>query len=118
MIKLIIYLFLLHPTPQAVFEECILVGIQYPEIVTKQFILETGWGKSYNCTKRNNLFGLTKPRGGYFVFNHWRESVQGYKTKVQYKYKGGNYYDFLLKIGYATDPNYIKKLKTIRFFPL
>lgn len=90
--------------------------VQYPEIVMKQFILETGWGKSYSFRKRNNLFGLTNPRTGkYFEFDHWTKSVKGYKNSVQYKYKGGDYYKFLKELPYAEDPNYINKLKQIKY---
>ena len=35
------------------------------------------------------------------------ESVRAYYTKVQYKYKVGNYLLWLDEIGYAEDPNYI-----------
>jgi flagellum-specific peptidoglycan hydrolase FlgJ len=28
--------------------------------------------------------------------------------------KGGDYYKFLKEVGYATDPNYITKLKSIK----
>ena len=37
-----------------------------------------------------------------------QESVRAYYTKVQYKYKGGNYLLWLDEIGYAEDPYYIK----------
>ena len=46
----------------------------------------------------------------YFEFGHWTESVQAYYTKVQYKYKGGNYLLWLRKIGYAENPNYIREV--------
>jgi hypothetical protein len=90
-------------------------NVQYRDIVIKQFILETGWGTSYSFRERNNLFGLTNPRTGkYFEFEHWTESVKGYENSVQYKYKGGDYYKFLKELPYAMDPNYIKKLKSIK----
>ena len=60
---------------------------------------------------KHNLFGLTNPRTGkYFEFGHWTESVQAYYTKVQYKYKGGNYLLWLRDIGYAENPNYIREV--------
>ena len=83
-------------------------GIKYPKIVLAQAILETGWFKSPVCRNKHNLFGLTNPRTGkYYEFNHWTESVKAYYTKVQYRYKGGNYLLWLKKIGYAEDPGYI-----------
>lgn len=84
-------------------------GIKYPKIVLAQAILETGWFKSPVCRNKHNLFGLTNPRTGkYYEFNHWTESVRAYYSKVQYRYKGGNYLLWLKKIGYAEDPGYIR----------
>ena len=93
------------------YREIVRNGILYPEIVLAQAILETGWFRSSLCRDRNNLFGLTNPRTGkYFEFGHWTESVRAYYTKVQYKYKGGNYLLWLRKIGYAEDPNYVRSV--------
>ena len=90
------------------YKEIIRNGILYPKIVLAQAILETGWFRSSVCKNKHNLFGLTNPRTGkYYEFNHWTESVRAYYTKVQYKYKGGNYLLWLGEIGYAEDPNYI-----------
>lgn len=89
-------------------------GIQHPEIVLAQAILETGWFQSNVCRTKNNLFGLTNPRTGqYYEFDHWTESVRAYYTKVQYRYKGGNYLLWLKKIGYAEAPDYIQCLASI-----
>ncbi len=109
--------FFTAPTPERVYNECIRQGIKYPEIVTKQAILETGHFKSYNCTHRNNLFGLWNSHTHeYYTAWTWRQSIKQYKDSVQIKYKGGDYYLFLQEIGYATDKNYIKKVKSIRLF--
>lgn len=90
------------------YKEIIRNGILYPQIVLSQAILETGWFRSSVCRNKHNLFGLTNPRTGkYYEFNHWTESVRAYYTKVQYKYKGGNYLLWLDEIGYAEDPNYV-----------
>ena len=90
------------------YEEIIRNGIRHPKIVLAQAILETGWFTSPVCRNKHNLFGLTNPRTGrYFEFGHWTESVRAYYTKVQYKYKGGNYLLWLHKIGYAENPTYI-----------
>ena len=96
------------------YKEIIRNGILYPKIVLAQAILETGWFRSSVCLNKHNLFGLTNPRTGkYYEFNHWTESVRAYYTKVQYKYKGGNYLLWLDKIGYAEDPNYIMAIISI-----
>lgn len=91
--------------------EIIRNGIRHPKIVLAQAILETGWFTSPVCRNKHNLFGLTNPRTGkYFEFNHWTESVRAYYTKVQYKYKGGNYLLWLRKIGYAEAPRYVRSV--------
>ncbi len=90
------------------YKEIIRNGILYPKIVLAQAILETGWFRSSVCRNKHNLFGLTNPRTGkYYEFNHWTESVRAYYTKVQYKYKGGNYLLWLDEIGYAEDSDYV-----------
>lgn len=96
------------------YKEIIRNGILYPKIVLAQAILETGWFRSSVCRNKHNLFGLTNPRTGkYYEFNHWTESVRAYYTKIQYKYKGGNYLLWLDEIGYAEDPNYLVEIISI-----
>lgn len=93
------------------YQEIIRNGIRHPKIVLAQAILETGWFRSSLCRNRHNLFGLTNPKTGkYYEFNHWTESVRAYYTKVQYKYKGGNYLLWLHRIGYAEDPRYVREV--------
>lgn len=93
------------------YKEIIRNRILYPKIVLAQAILETGWFRSSVCRNKHNLFGLTNPRTGkYYEFNHWTESVLAYYTKVQYKYKGGNYLLWLDEIGYAEDPRYVREI--------
>ena len=96
------------------YKEIIRNGILYPKIVLAQAILETGWFRSSVCRNKHNLFGLTNPRTGkYYEFNHWTESVRAYYTKVQYKYKGGNYLLWLEDIGYSENPKYIQTIISI-----
>lgn len=93
------------------YKEIIRTGILYPKIVLAQAILETGWFRSSVCRNKHNLFGLTNPcTGKYYEFNHWTESVRAYYTKVQYKYKSGNYLLWLDEIGYSENSNYIKTI--------
>ena len=88
-------------------------GIKYPKIVLAQAILETGHFRSRVCNEHNNLFGL-KHSKGYYSFDHWEESVIAYKNKVQYKHRDGEgYYSFLKRIGYASAPDYINKVREI-----
>ena len=101
--------------------------IEHADIVMSQALIETGHFKSYNCTKRHNLFGLVNSRqkrteanrNRYFVFNHWSESVKGYKDYVQYKFTDNkekwdnDYYVFLQRLGYAEDPTYVNKVRNL-----
>lgn len=89
-------------------------GVKFPQIVAAQALLETGYFTSRVCLENNNLFGLRRPsNGSYYTFDSWEESVKAYRDYVQYKYKSGDYYHFLDKIGYAEDGAYINKVKQI-----
>lgn len=96
-------------------EELKIQQIKYPEIVLAQALLETGHFKSKVCREKNNLFGLYNSKTkSYYSFNHWWESVVAYKKLIEYKHKPKeNYFSFLERIGYAEDPNYINKIKSI-----
>jgi flagellum-specific peptidoglycan hydrolase FlgJ len=94
--------------------------ILYPKIVLSQCILETGWLTSYNCLRRNNLFGFRsknwsseKNTHGYKIEDNWQSSVLYYKEWQDKNYSGGDYYAFLKRIGYATSEDYEWKLKSI-----
>jgi murein DD-endopeptidase MepM/ murein hydrolase activator NlpD len=88
--------------------------VAFPKIVVAQALLETGYFTSNVCVNYNNLFGLRRPSdGAYYHFNNWEESVKAYRDYVQYKYRGGDYFRFLDRIGYAEDPTYINKVRSI-----
>lgn len=88
--------------------------VKFPQIVAAQALLETGYFTSRVCLENNNLFGLRRPsNGSYYTFNSWEESVKAYKDYVQYKYKSGDYYHFLDRIGYAEDGAYLNKVRRI-----
>lgn len=87
--------------------------VQYPKIVLAQAILESGWFKCTDCSwKYNNPFGFFW-KGEYKKFKDLNHAVVYYKTWQDKWYKKGDYYSFLVKIGYAEDPQYIHKLKQI-----
>lgn len=83
--------------------------ILFPEIVLSQVAQETGYLKHVYY---NNIFGFME--GSYLKkFDTWEEAII-YKKEWQFrKYKGGDYYDFLIKVGYAEDSLYIQKIKII-----
>lgn len=94
-------------TIENVKEELIEQNILHHEIVLNQVKLETGHLK---YVKHNNLFGF-RNNDGYLKFDTWQDAVTYKKAWQLRKYKGGDYYHFLLKIGYAEDNFYINKLK-------
>ena len=84
--------------------------VPHPEIVLAQARLETGNFKSDLYKRTGNLFGIKHDKR-YAAYRHWRESIADYKKRISSRYTGGDYYDFLRRIGYAKDPKYITKLK-------
>jgi flagellum-specific peptidoglycan hydrolase FlgJ len=100
-------------TKQEVYDYLREIDCKYPKIVTAQSVLETGHYKSYSCRTRHNLFGLRYDHK-YLIFDTWQQSCDAYMSKIQYKYVEGDYYTFLQNLGYATDPEYINKLKSIK----
>ena len=99
-------------TREQVLSEIKRQGIPHPTIVLAQARLETGNFKSDRCRLDHNLFGMKRGRR-YAKYSNWRESVKDYKQRISSRYKGGDYYAFLRRIGYASDPNYIGKVKHI-----
>ena len=86
---------------------------KHPEIVMAQAVLESGNFKCNNCSwDYNNPFGFFW-RGEYKKWDSWQQSIIYYRNWQSKLYKGGDYYEFLKRVGYAEDPNYINKLKQI-----
>lgn len=103
-----------YPTIQYVYDAAVFYGLEYPEIVTAQALLESGHFTSKIFKSRNNLFGLYDSKNReFYKFDSWQESVIGYRDKVQYKYKGGDYYRFLDNLPYAEADDYIIIVKSI-----
>lgn len=89
------------------------LGVKHVNIVLKQSILETGWYTSYSCKTRLNLFGF-RWKGKYLEFETWQAGCKYMKDWQDRHYNGGDYFTFLTRRGYAEDPKYISKLKTIK----
>ena len=88
-----------------------------PATVTAQAVLETGNFKSKLCLEKNNLFGLyNSKKHEYFEFDSWISCIFAYKDMIysRYKPKKEDYWQFLESIGYAEDPEYVNKVKTLR----
>jgi len=99
-------------TQEYVYTKLIEHDVKHPKIVLKQIILETGHFTSRVCLVDTNLFGLYNGKR-YLHFSTYEEGIECYK-KIQKKYKGGDYYEFLRKLPYAQDTSYVNKLKQIR----
>lgn len=78
-----------YVTKDQVFEYAKQIGIQHPDIVSLQFIIETGNCSSNLCRNYNNLFGFKKHRrlasfstgttkSGYAIYPNWKSSVADY----------------------------------------
>ena len=87
-------------------------NIKNPDVVLRIGILESARFKSRKAIQDNNIFGFET---GKKVFKSYDEAVLSYKKRVESRLKPGeNYYNFLLRIKYATDKRYIWKLKRIK----
>ena len=84
--------------------------VPHAEIVLAQARLETGNFTSRRCREDKNLFGMKRGKR-YAKYRRWQDSVSDYKERISSRYKGGSYYVFLRKIGYASDQNYERKLR-------
>ena len=102
-------------TADNLYDALIYYEIKFPKEVLAQSILETGNFTSELCKKNNNILGLYDSYNKrYYKFDHWTDCIEAYKTKVEYKHRDGeDYYLFLSRIGYASDPMYVKKIKDI-----
>ena len=92
-------------------------GYANPATITAQAVLETGNFKSKLCLEKNNLFGLYNSRKReYFEFDSWISCIFAYKEMIYSRYnpEKEDYWQFLERIGYAEDPNYVTKVKTLR----
>lgn len=85
-------------------------GVKFPEIVFAQAKLETGNFKADIFLVKKNLFAF-RSKKAYITYMTWKESVTAYKKFQDKYYKGGDYYSFLKKIGYAEDTSYLKKVR-------
>ena len=92
--------------------------IKFPEIVVKQYLAETEWGKCTDCSlELNNCFGFYTNQ--FLEFDHWIESVEFYK-KFQDDYAPEQicdedcYYDWLDAYAYASAGHYVSMLKDIK----
>jgi len=97
-------------TTEQVAKELVRQGVPHAKIVLAQARLETGNFKSRRCRQDHNLFGI-KHGKRYARYATWQDSVKDYKQRISSRYAGGDYYAFLRRIKYASDPLYTTKLR-------
>lgn len=87
-------------------------NVPHADIVLAQARLETGNFTSRRCREDKNLFGIKRGKR-YAKYRRWQDSVADYKERISSRYKQGDYYTFLRKIGYAEEKEYIQKVRRI-----
>jgi len=98
---------------------------EHPDILFAQVMLESGNLKSEVATQNNNLLGMRMPgqrpttaigkQNGYAIYTSWKECLLDYMIWQSRYAKGLNVDEYLnvLQSVYASDKNYVKKLKEI-----
>lgn len=112
-----------YVTKEQVFEYAKQIGIQHPDIVSLQFVIETGNCSSNLCKNHHNLFGFKKHRrlasfstgttkSGYAIYPDWKSSVADYLVwQMLYarNLSREQYLRYLNRV-YAPNQNYLQKL--------
>lgn len=111
-----------YVTKDQVFDYAKQIGIQHPDIVSLQFIIETGNCSSNLCRNYNNLFGFKKHRrlasfstgttkSGYAIYPNWKSSVADYLIwQILYaRDLSREQYLIYLNRVYAPNQNYFEK---------
>lgn len=93
-----------------------LTNVPDPEIVIAQFIVETGWFKSFLFKKGNNISGMKKATkrattcigtiSGYAKFSHWTSSVDDFKLWLDYHGLSEGYFKHLQSKKYSESSGY------------
>ena len=100
-------------SPKCLKEEMEYQKIYFPEVTLRIAILETGWFKSEACIKKHNLFGFML-NGKTMYFDSYKSCIKYYHNwEVKHFKFNENYLDFLKRIHYFNDKDYIWKLKKI-----
>lgn len=84
--------------------------LPHGDIVLAQARLESGNFTSRRAREDHNILGM-KNGSRYAKYRRWQDCIADYRKRVSSRYKGGDYYAFLRRIGYASDESYIEKLR-------
>ena len=90
--------------------ELIKKNIPQYKIVLAQALHETGNFKSKICRERNNIFGM-RTKKGYKYYDSWVDCVDDYEKRFSRRYKGGDYFKFLISVHYHEDPMYEQRVR-------
>lgn len=102
------------------------LNFRFPHIILAQAKLETGYFKSQSFVNGNNMFGMKQAKSrantaqgtefGHASYDTWKESLydyalyyNAYLNKLRTE---SQYYSYLSQ-NYASDPEYVSKLKNI-----
>lgn len=105
------------PTKEQFINACDSLGIHHAEVVWAQARLESGNFTSVHFRNRNNCLGIyDSKQKRYASFVSWKDCLVAYRDRVQYRCKTRNctdaeYIQWLIKIGYASDPTYKGKIQ-------
>ena len=89
-----------------------IIEMKHPKIVFNQARHETGNFTAPRFIKYNALFGFQTSDTDIIKYKSWKESVIAYKAWQMKRLRTDeNYYDFLVRVKYSEDPDYINKLK-------
>lgn len=132
--KFLLFIFLLVSKPTTdtvthlgVYNEILEQGLEFPDIVFAQAVLESGNFKSKIAVKNNNLFGMRQPakrpttstgtQYGYATYDSWRESIADYMLYQQmlfskHKFTRKTYMEYINKF-YSMNKNYSKILMKV-----
>lgn len=99
-------------------------NIHHRNIVRAQIMLETNYLSSEICKINKNLVGMKHPKKretmsiqsnlGHALYKSYSDCVKDISIYQRLFYKPGeDYLVFLQRIGYAQDPEYINKLKSL-----
>jgi len=105
------------------------LGVESPDIVYKQAVLETRHFTSSIFLENNNLFGMKHPsvrettstgkNRGHARYDNWIDCVKDIALFQDYYCERitrcNDYYKFLNQI-YATDPKYVQKVKSVKSY--
>jgi uncharacterized FlgJ-related protein len=107
-------------THLGVYNEILEQGLEFPDIVFAQAVLESGGFTSRLTQKNNNIFGMRNPMKrtttsvgsyhGYAIYESWRESIEDYYLFQKmlfstHKFTRASYLNYLDKY-YSTSKGY------------